>query len=267
MSPEKASLTPYTSQGNPDEDKKLFVHFNPESLRISRRAQVAGGNPGTGNKDSTTVQQATQSKATGYSATLSVELLFDTTDSGDDVLAYTEQIAAMVSQGTPGTSDSGEARTRVRFLWGTLMFKGTIDSMEETVDYFSEEGKPLRSTVSLSMSEVGLERLPPKGAAAGAGAGAGFGAGFSAGFSASAGVSAGIGGGISAGASFGAGAAVGTTPLSLAQSGQTLQDMAQQAGADWKAVAELNGIDNPRHLEAGAVVNLNAGASASASFG
>lgn len=259
MSPEKASLTPYNGQGKPDEGKKLVVHFNPESLRISRRAQVAGGNPGAGSKDSTTVQQATQSKATGYSATLSVELLFDTTDSGDDVLAYTEQIAAMVSQGTAGTSGAGESRTRVRFLWGTLMFNGTIDSMEETVDYFSEQGKPLRSTVSLSMSEIGLERLPPKGS--GAGAGAGFGAGFSAGFSAGVGVSAGIGGGISAGASFGAGAAVGTTPLSLAQSGQTLQDMAQQAGADWKAVAELNGIDNPRHLEAGAVVNLNAGAS------
>jgi nucleoid-associated protein YgaU len=35
--------------------------------------------------------------------------------------------------------------------------------------------------------------------------------------------------------------------------------MSAQAGVDWKVVAEANNIDNPRLLDAGAVVNLNVG--------
>jgi hypothetical protein len=43
--------------------------------------------------------------------------------------------------------------------------------------------------------------------------------------------------------------------------------MVAQAGinADWKAVAALNGIENPRNLATGRLLNLNAGAQVSAS--
>jgi hypothetical protein len=44
-----------------------------------------------------------------------------------------------------------------------------------------------------------------------------------------------------------------------------VQSIAARAGADWKAVASANGIDNPRQLQAGTVLNVNAGASADAS--
>ena len=65
------------------------------------------------------------------------------------------------------------------------------------------------------------------------------------------------------GASVGAGVAVGTTPLTLAQAGESLQTLAGRAGVDWRTVAAANNIDNPRLVQAGTVVDLNASASLS----
>ncbi len=70
----------------------------------------------------------------------------------------------------------------------------------------------------------------------------------------SAGASAGFSAGVSAGAGFSAGAAIGTQPLTLAQSGDSLQSLSARAGADWKAVAAANNVDTPRLLQAGAVL-------------
>ena len=39
------------------------------------------------------------------------------------------------------------------FEWGTFLFEGYIDSFGETLDFFAAEGVPLRSTVSLSITE------------------------------------------------------------------------------------------------------------------
>ena len=81
--------------------------------------------------------------------------------------------------------------------------------------------------------------------------------GTGAGLSVGAGVSASAGFGAQAG--FSAGASVGTTPLTVTQSGDTLQSLSARAGADWKAVAEANGVENPRQLPPGVVVNLKVG--------
>jgi hypothetical protein len=55
------------------------------------------------------------------------------------------------------------------------------------------------------------------------------------------------------------GAAPGTRPLTQAPAGSTLQGLAgsQGNGADWRAVADLNGIENPRRLEPGQLIDLN----------
>ena len=98
------------------------------------------------------------------------------------------------------------------------------------------------------------------GASAGAGVGASFGgglsasAGASAGFSASASASAGASFSASAGASASAG--VGTSPLQLTTSGDTVQSVAARAGVSWKAVAAANGIDNPRLMAPGTILDV-----------
>jgi LysM repeat protein len=52
---------------------------------------------------------------------------------------------------------------------------------------------------------------------------------------------------------------VGTTPLTVTPQGASIQGLAASAGVDWKTVAAANGIDNPRAVQAGTVVNLSVG--------
>lgn len=253
MAIEKATITPLTESGGLDTAKRITVQFNPETLRISRRrfgsTGVQGSNPDR-------ARQASAQQITGHGATMSVELLFDTSqDKDQDVMKITGKIAALVGSGEPGST----AAARVRFQWGSFIFTGVIESMDETIDLFSESGFPLRSTVTLSLAEGQITAEARGGGGLGTGAGAGL--GLSAGVSAGVGLGGGISAGVSAGIGFSAGAAVGTQPLTLAQSGDTLQSLAGRAGVDWKAVAAANGVENPRLLQPGAVLNLNVKAS------
>ncbi len=251
----------------PSRNTELIVkaHFNPASLQISHQAKTEAVK--TTKKDKSGKDVAgTVNQRTGIVSNLSsIELIFDTTrEDCIDVRTYTLKLAKMIYQ-----EDKPNLAPQVQLQWGTFIFTGTIDSMTENLDYFSEIGVPLRATVTLKMTMT-----PPKqatnsaanGVSGEAGASAGFSSGFSAGVSASAGISASASASLSASSSFSAGAAVGTTGLKLAQSGESLQAMSARAGQDWKAVAEANGIDNPRFLQAGAVVNLNASAEAKLTF-
>ncbi len=140
------------------------VHFNPTSLvySIENSSAKQSGAPKT-----------TQFGAQ-FSAKLTMDLQFDSTDSGSDVRDYTNKVAYLMQpQGSasantlnnpPAAANSdGEARTApanappiVIFQWGTYQFQGIIDSFKETIDFFSAEGVPLRAMVSLGMSRQDL---------------------------------------------------------------------------------------------------------------
>jgi len=254
----RAKLTPMTAgpPAKPIEGEAIEVHFNPASLTVTYEAS---GTNGAKNSVGEEVQNLTLQRTT-FNSGLQFDLLFDTSEKGADVRNTTLKLAALLRP-PKGRSPI------VRFSWGTFLFYGSITSLSETLDFFSDQGVPLRSSVRLSLTGVELDSNPAAGSGLGAGlsAGAGFSAGASAGISAGAGISASAG--ISAGAGFSAGAAVGTTPLTLTQSGDSIQSLAARAGADWKAIASANNIDNPRQIQAGTVVDLNAGAQASARIG
>jgi hypothetical protein len=217
----------------------VTVQFNPQSLSVSYRSSGSRGVQTSGPRND---NQGASNQVTGFSSSLSMELLFDTSQAGDDVRNKTIPIARMVQ-----LQGKDNAPT-VRLSWGTFIYDGTIQSMDEALDLFSERGVPLRATLRLTMAGVQLEQQKPD-------SGSGFGIGFSASASFSAGASAGF----SAQASVNAGIAAGTTPLTLTQSGDTLQSLAGRAGlsASWKAVASANNIDNPRRVDPGTILNLN----------
>ncbi len=53
----------------------------------------------------------------------------------------------------------------------------------------------------------------------------------------------------------------GASPLAQAAAGSTLQGMADAAGkGDWQSIAAANGIENPRLLAPGTLLDLNASA-------
>ncbi len=217
----------------------FVVQFNPASLRVSYSNQVQTGDQGQG--------AATQYVGRG-STKMSVELVLDVsmpirtskedagadsdgtsgTDTYVDVRAMTEKLNMFIR---PEETENSEGETKyvppgVRFVWGRFLFEGIMESMEETLELWSEEGVPLRASVSVSLSQQGINFAPGDQSKADPGQ-------------------------------------AGTTPFSPAQAGDNLQSM---GGDKWKNIAAANGIENPRNLSAGALINMSASASAQAGF-
>ncbi len=126
------------------------VHFNPQSLQYSITSNLP--NAGSGNK---TKQYAGQS--TGQ---LVMDLIFDTTHSGEDVRLSTLRVARLMEP-----SGSEQTPPRVEFGWGVYSFVGLVKGYRETLDFFSADGVPLRATVNLTLSsqENLFERRLPGG--------------------------------------------------------------------------------------------------------
>jgi hypothetical protein len=250
-----------------NQDKWTKVQFNPDSLKVSFANQIQQPQ-GSGDQNG---PQAKQFVGAG-STKLAVTLVFDVTgefpsglDPVNDVRKLTQKVAYYITpKGDPPNKPKKYIPPGVRFTWGSFVFDGIMESLEETLDFFSSDGRPLRATVALSLTQQRITEFkfnpanePPGvtrkgGAAPGTspmteapagsslqnlasgggpgGAGGGFGAGFSAG------ISGGFGGGITAGISAGASAA---------------------GGLEWQAIAKANGIENPRILKPGQLIDLN----------
>jgi hypothetical protein len=131
----------------------------------------------------------------------------------------------------------------VRFSWGTFRFDGMMDSLDENLEFWSSDGKPLRSnlTIGLSQQKISNAFNPARAGAA-----------------AAPGVPAAPGGGTP-----------GTRPLTPAPAGATVQGLAGAAGAgaNWQAIASANGIENPRALAPGQLLDLSARAQVGGSAG
>lgn len=236
----------WSEQGDPEVPAKprMTVQFNPASLKVSYSNQVQTN----GNNTSSSMQSVGKGDSK-----LAVELLFDVSGVGaegiQDVRQLTKEVAYFMkttpesppTDSTAGGSSSGtsggsqqEQRYRVagmRFLWGSFFFDGILVSMDETLDLWSEDGRPLRATVTMNLSQPGIHFADPTNS--------------------------------SATRSPKGGTQAGTAPLTAAPQGATLQDLVSNAGikADWKAIAAANGIENPRQLTPGSLVNLKVPAS------
>jgi len=67
----------------------------------------------------------------------------------DDVRRLTERVAYFA---TPRAVRGGaSARPAVRLAWGTFQFDGHVEALEETLEAFSPDGRPLRATLALSL--------------------------------------------------------------------------------------------------------------------
>jgi hypothetical protein len=218
----KAELVPVRlSDGDADSQERgeaVKVHFNPETLKVTYSNTIAGGDQaGTG----------AQQYVSKSSTKLSVELWFDASarEGAGDVRADTQKVLYFFK---PIRQGDGMAPPPVRFKWGSFLFEGVMDSMDETLEFFSADGRPLRAKVSISISRQDIQLSQPAAASSGGGV-------------------------------------PGTTPRTQAKAGDSLQgmigrDRGSGAGAEgWQAVAAANGIENPRRLEPGTFVDLKAG--------
>jgi hypothetical protein len=138
-------------------DQAITVHFNPETLKLSYTITVKAD---TGSKNSSS--QASQ-QSSSSSAKLAVDLVFDTTDLFEDQqdnadvtkVVTGKIVSAFVAPPDPQGAPGGKPvpANPCLFLWGTFQFVGLVDSYNETLEFFSASGVPLRSAVSLSLTQ------------------------------------------------------------------------------------------------------------------
>ena len=219
-----------------EQDTWTTVQFNPESLKVSFANQLVQPS-GAGDQRGSPARQFVGAGTTK----LALTLWFDVgspqppgSSTVDDVRKLTKKVAYFITPKPVQGKPDKFVPPAVRFAWGSFQFDGLMDSLEETLEYFSPEGKPLRASLGLSLSQQKIQfAFRDTGAPSSAGSG-------------------------SAGAP-GTPATPGTQPLAQAPAGSTVQGLADAAGAsDWQAIAAANGIENPRLLTPGALLDLNA---------
>jgi len=136
---EKATFRDVTRNG-----AVVPVHFNPETLQITLTNTLEEKQRG-GKK----TQYITKS-----TAKLTMDLVFDTTDTRNDVRAATGTVAAFMS----GVGAGARSKTPpvVLFEWGSFSFQGVLETYKETLEYFSHQGVPLRANVNLALARQDL---------------------------------------------------------------------------------------------------------------
>ena len=254
----------------------LTVDFDPKSLQL--KYAVSLQSPGQQTQASGVQRNKAPAQWTSETTTLTLQLIFDSTTTGQSVQLKTDQLVQLTqpSAATAGSKTPPSGKV-VRFKWGAFCFYGSVTSIDQTIDYFAH-GRPLRATIDLTLQEMappdpairGTSSTTAPASSFGNGVGVAGGPGASSGLSASA--SAGTRRrrhSASAGSASRRRPGVGTTPLTLSAAGDTVQSITALAGAgvSWKVVAAANNIDNPRVLPPGTVLDLSATATASVSAG
>lgn len=155
-------------------------------------------------------------------ATISMELLFDTTHDGGDVRSgWVNKLLMMTNPDVKDQNNDKERPPKVYFSWGSFFFEGVVESVNATYTMFSQQGNPLRAKVSLKMKE-----WVPESTYAMSG--------------------------------FGGGLDTSKVQLVTVQSGQTLAQIAAQAGVSMTALLSSNPqITNPLEISAGMVLSIH----------
>lgn len=234
-----------------NDDRTVKVQFNPETLKVTYANQIVQNN-GAGDQRGSQTRQFVGAGTTK----LALQLWFDVTAypegtaPADDVRKLTARVAYFITPrklpagsggsgsgggaGGGGAGGSGSDSTpryappAVRFVWGSFQFDGLVEQMEENLEFWSSDGRPLRASVSLAMSQQQITfAFADRGARGGGSAGL---------------------------------PAAGTTPFAQASAGATLPGMAASAGAgaSWQSIASANGIEDALRLRPGQLVDLSA---------
>src|SRR5215204_333651 len=206
--------------------KKVPVQFNPETLKVAFANQIQTPEGGSGDQRGGAAQQFVGAGTTK----LTLQLWFDVNAPQEgsavrDVRKMTEKVTYFITP-KPNPKDKKKfLPPGVRFIWGSFQFDGIMESLEETLDFFSSEGIPLRASITMNLTQQKIDTYKfPKDAPAKR-------------------------------------PLPGTRPLTPVSSGSTAQSLASNAGKgdDWQSVAAANGIENPRQLQAGMLLDMEAG--------
>ncbi len=213
--------------------KPVRVQFNPESLKVTYSNQLVTGE----SQSAQTGTDAMQYVGKGTTK-LAVQLWFDVNhpdqpeegDAPKDVRDLTSRVAYFITPKKISDQPKKYTIPGVRFSWGTFVFTGVLESLDESLELFSSDGYPLRASLSLGLTQQEIKAFEkgekPPGTTPG-------------------------------------GKAAGTSPLTSAPEGASVQSLAEGAGGrggskNWQDIATANGIENPRLLVPGQLIDINA---------
>jgi hypothetical protein len=135
---EKASIE-YTVKGR---NEAVEVLFNPTEYRLAKAnvfSEVAV--PG--------LQSPPLQFVRGNPRTLSMQLFFDTYETGDDVRNHTSMVTGLLD-----IEKELHAPPVCRFVWGRLAFKGVLERADVRFTLFYPDGIPARATMDVSFKEA-----------------------------------------------------------------------------------------------------------------
>jgi Contractile injection system tube protein len=160
MNPVRATITPVTL-GRPRPHNPPVITpsglphtllFNPASLKISLTNRLQNEDSSGGKGEKIQNVHATTTK-------LETEILYDTTDIGQDVRNTTSALKSMAVASAAANAAAPPAPPFVQFRWGRFTYVGVIESLTETLDFWSNEGVPLRATIQLVIQNVNGQLL------------------------------------------------------------------------------------------------------------
>lgn len=132
--------------------------FRPTEISISKSARWGGDSEGGANeKTGGTISRLNVPEkhfSGGDAAKLTLNLFFDTTDTGDDVRGITDQLFTLVMIDTDTVKTSPTA-PYCRFKWGTITsFMSMVTSVSVKYTLFLPDGTPVRAEASLSLEQA-----------------------------------------------------------------------------------------------------------------
>lgn len=116
------------------------VMFNPEQYTLSRSAKYTDANVKG-------LESPIPEWGYGSPEVLSMDLFFDTYESGLDVRLFTERIAKLLD---PDETAKKDEPPPCLFVWGTLTFKCRLESITKKFTMFNPLGMPVRATLSVT---------------------------------------------------------------------------------------------------------------------
>lgn len=207
------------------------VQFNPESFKVTYANEVKqpeGGDQAAG----TSGMQFVGAGTTKLALTLWFDVTAMTSEPVDDVRRLTGKVIHFMTPHASQRDASKLVPPGLRFVWGSFIFDGMVEGLEESLEFFSADGKPLRAQITLTVGQQKILVSEFKNPNA-------------------------------------AGPRAGQRPFTPAPQGKSLQDMAAAGGkgGNWQGIASANKIEDPLRLAPGTPVDLSLGAGAAAGIG
>lgn len=140
MALEKALIQPLDEKGN-QIGSPIKVLFNPTEYSIEKSNQFHTVSlPG---KNAPVIQFVS-----GNAETLTMDLFFDTYETGEDVRTYTKQVVSLLH-----VDSKLHAPPVCKFVWGKLEFKAVLEKVTQRFTMFLGSGIPVRATLNVAFKE------------------------------------------------------------------------------------------------------------------